>query len=67
MAKKLVGTEGLEPFLITISETQRLLGGCSRGTIYNMVDAGDLDFVRVRARPFLRLSQVRKIAGEEAA
>ena len=66
MAKKLCGSEGMEPFLITISEGQRLLGGCSRGTIYNMEADGQLDFVRVRSRPFLRLAQIRELAGEPA-
>ena len=53
-----------EPLLVTISEARRLLGGCARRTIYNMVEAGDLEFVRVMSRPMLRLSQIRELAGE---
>ena len=54
------------PLLVTISEAQRLLGGIARRTVYTMVEDGQLDFVRVRSRPMLRMSQIRELAGEPA-
>ena len=55
-----------EPLLVTISEAQRLLGGIARRTVYNMVEDGQLSFVRVRSRPMLRMAQIKELAGEPA-
>ena len=59
-------TEMIEPLLVSIKETQRLLGGISRRTIYLMASDGEIEFVKVRGRSFVRISQIRELAGEAA-
>ena len=49
----------MEPFLVPVDETRRLLGGISRTTFYELLKAGYLEPVKIGRRTFIRTDNIR--------
>ena len=56
----------LEPLLYSIAEGRRALGGISRTTVWRMINAGQLQTVKIGNRTFLRAESIRRLAAEGA-
>lgn len=51
----------LRPFALSIPETGKALGGCSRNTIYRMIDRGDIEAFKLGARTFITYESIEAL------
>jgi excisionase family DNA binding protein len=47
-----------------LREAARLLGGISRGSLYNMRDRGEIRFVKLGRRTLVPAAEIRRLVGE---
>ena len=60
---------GVEPeqLLYSIRDGRRILGGIGRTTVWRMINAGQLETVKIGGRTFLKAESVRRAAADGAA
>lgn len=46
------------PFLISIPDAQKLMGGLSRGTVYKLINAGEINRVNIGNRVFVTTESI---------
>ncbi len=51
---------GIEPLLLTVDETRKILGGRGRGHIYTLIDEGKVESVKDGSRRFILADSVRR-------
>lgn len=57
----------LERAAYTLNEAGRLLGGISRGHLYNMHDRGELRFVKLGRRTLVPADEIRRLLEPESS
>jgi hypothetical protein len=63
MVKLATATAHSDPFLHSITDTRKLLGGISRGHIYNMIKCGILESRKLGNRTMITAASIRGAAG----
>lgn len=58
-----------EKLIVPLADAAEMLGGISRGTVYNLIDAGQLERVSIGSRAFVTRASVLALAesGTKAA
>ena len=54
----------MEPLLQSISETARVLG-LGRTTIYNLINRGQLETVKIGRRQLVKAASIERLAGKK--
>lgn len=57
----------MEVQLLSIEETSRALGGVSRATVYRLIDAGELERVKLGRRALVPAESVRSYVARLSA
>jgi len=51
----------IPPLLTSIEDTRTLIGGTSRQTIYDLINAGDIESVRIGGRRFVVVESINAL------
>lgn len=57
----------VEPLLYSITDARRVLGGISRGSVYNLLHRGELTATKVAGRRMITRASLHKLAKAPAS